>query len=98
MKFQLKDRWDIYINGTDGAKRLTVNMLTMWRHLLPACGLFGESLVGLLSALLFVVVVLVLPFLFWLAPLVSIFTAHRTLSDAEVRERLRRDIHRNGRG
>jgi hypothetical protein len=96
MSFQLKRRWDIYLNGTDGAKELTVNMLTMWRHLFPAFGLFAEALVGLIAALGRVAFVLALPLLFWIAPLVSMFTAHRTLSDDEVRERLRARIHKNG--
>lgn len=96
MNFQVKERWDIYVNGTDGVKQTTLSMLTLWRALFPACGLFGETLVEFLGALLKVVLILVLPLLFWLAPLISIFTAHRRLTDDEVRAILRKDMHRNG--
>jgi hypothetical protein len=96
MTEQWKHRWNIYLNGTYGVKEISVAMLTMWRYLLPACGLFGEVTVKFLAASYSVAVIFVMPFLFWLAPLISIFTAHRTLTDEEVRERLRRDIHRKG--
>jgi hypothetical protein len=82
----LKRRWDIYWNGADGAKETTRNMLTMWAHLFPACGIFAEALVEFLGSLLRVLLVLVAPLLFWTAPVISIFTAHRTLSDEEVRQ------------
>lgn len=47
---------------------------------------------------LLVVAIVILPFVFWAAPIVAIFTAHRLLSDDEVRARMRADMHRNGRG
>lgn len=96
MSPNLKRRWDIYLNGRSGAKELTVSMLTLWRHLLPACGLFGEALVELITALVRVVMVLVLPLLFWIAPLISFFTAHHEWTEDEARARLRARIHKNG--
>jgi hypothetical protein len=98
MSLHLKRRWDIYLNGSDGAKELTLNMLTMWQHLMPACGLFGEALVEFIGAVARVLLVIILPLLFWIAPVISIFTAHRLATDEEIRERLRNDIHKNGRG
>ena len=94
----LKERWDIYWNGTSGARELTHALLTAWRYLLPACGQFAEALVPLLMALSRVAVILVAPLLFWTAPFISIFAAHRSLTDDEVRARMRRDLHRNGTG
>jgi hypothetical protein len=96
VSWHIRERIDVYLNGTDGAKELTINMLTMWQHLFPACGLFAEALVELIKAVLRVVIVVLMPLLFWIAPVISVFTAHRMLSDAEVRQRMRADIHRNG--
>lgn len=91
-------RFDIWLNGANGAKQLTVAMLCMWRSLTPACGPFAESLIEFLIALSRVIIVIVAPFLFWLAPVIAIFTAHRMVSEDEVRARMRANMHRNGRG
>lgn len=92
----MKERWDIYWNGTSGAKELIWGLLTMWRHLLPACGEFAEAIVPFLTTLARVFLIIALPFIFWLAPVIAIFSAHRIVSEEEVRHRLRAGIHKNG--
>lgn len=98
MRYQLKERWDIYINGRDGLRESASAMVTMWRYLFPACGAFAEALYEFLAATVRVLMVIMLPLLFWIAPITAIFTAHRILTDDEIRAQLRRDIHGNGRG
>lgn len=92
----IKKRWDIYLNGRDGVKATAVAMLTMWMHLFPACGEFAETLHAFLVATARVLLILVLPLLFWIAPVSAIFTAHRIVTDEEIRARLRAGIHKNG--
>jgi hypothetical protein len=89
-------RWDIYLNGRDGLKESAHAMLTMWWHLFPACGEFGEALYEFFAATARVFIILVLPLLFWIAPITAIFTAHRLLTDEEIRAQLRAGIHKNG--
>jgi hypothetical protein len=96
MTAQIKERWDIYLNGRDGLKESACDLLTMWRHLFPACGIFAEALRDFLSATIAVLAILVMPLLFWVAPITAIFTAHRILTDDEIRAQLRAGIHKNG--
>lgn len=96
MSFHFKERLDIYLNGTDGAKELTMNLLTTWRHYPDAAGALGAAFLSFIASLLRVFFVLFAPLLFWIAPLVSIFTAHRSVPEAEIRQRLRDGMHKNG--
>lgn len=89
-------RFDIWWNGTDGVKHIARSFIGMWKYFIPACGLFGQAAVDLTGALLACIWTLLAPFIFWLAPLIAIFTAHRLLSDEEVRTRMRAAFHKDG--
>jgi hypothetical protein len=97
MSADIERRWDIYLNGRDGVKQLTINSLCAWRVISPVCGRFANALVEFLTATLILAGILVLPFAFWLAPFVAIFSARRVVSEDEIRARMRKDIHCNGR-
>jgi Na+/melibiose symporter-like transporter len=96
MGIHLKERLNIYLNGTDGAKDLTFALLTMWLHFFDAAGALGAAFIAFVLALSRVLLVLVAPFFFWIAPIISLFTAHRIVPEAEMRQRLRDGMHKNG--
>jgi len=92
----LKKRLDIYWNGTDGAKELTLSMLISWKHFPNGAGAVGAAAIELTVALVRAFCILLTPFFFWIAPVVSIFTAHREASEDDVRRVLRDGVHKNG--
>lgn len=91
-----KERWTIYFHGTDGVKALTFGLLSMWRHVPTEFRAWGKALAAVLRASVVVVWVLIGPLMFWLAPVIAIFTAHRVVPEAEVRARMRQRMHQMG--
>jgi len=89
--WRLKDRWDIYYNGEYGLKHVLRAWLTAWSELLPACGMFADALVNFLTSVLRVILIFCLPFCFWAAPLVAIFTARRTVPEETILQQMMAD-------
>ena len=89
-------RLDIYVNGRQGLKELTVDLLLSWRQVPRLARPMWRSMVDLFWDLLPLLLALLGPTLVPLAPVVCIWTAHYELTDEEVRQRLRRGIHQNG--
>lgn len=79
----IKCAMDIYVNGEGGLAELIREILPLWRYLFPAAGRFGEAAVEFIVATIRVVLVIVLPLLFWLVPVIALFTAHRVMPDEE---------------
>jgi len=94
-------RLDIYLNGQNGLKELTLNMLLAWRTVPRAARPAWRALVDLFWDSMPLLLALLGPVLVPLAPVLAIWTAHRVLTEddeLEARARLRRGIHQNGPG
>jgi hypothetical protein len=91
-------RLDIYLNGEFGLKAWAIGLLLAPRRVGEPLLDAGRALADLLCAVLGIAFALCGPMLFWLAPVLALFTARRTHADDEVRERMRQGIHQNGRG
>lgn len=87
----MSERWDIYLNGEYGLKHVLRAWLTSWAELFPACGMFADALVNFLIAVLRVFLIFCLPFCFWAAPIVAIFTARRIVSDETIYQQMMTD-------
>ena len=89
-------RIDIYLNGRQGLKELTVDLLLSWLQVPRLARPVWRSVVDLFWDLLPLLLAMLGPVLVPLAPVLCIWTAHYELTDEEVRQRLRRGIHKNG--
>jgi hypothetical protein len=96
MTIDIKRRFDIYLNGSQGLKELTVDLLLSWRQVPRLARPVWRSIVDLFWDLLPLLLAMLGPVLVPLAPVLCIWTAHYELTDEEVRQRMRARIHKNG--
>jgi hypothetical protein len=89
-------RLDIYLNGNQGLKELMVDLLLSWRQVPRLARPAWRGMVDLFWNLLPLLLAMLGPVLVPLAPVLCIWTAHYELTDEEVRQRLRRGIHKKG--
>ena len=92
-------RLDLYLNGRQGLKELSLDLLLSWLQVPRLARKVWRSVVDLFWDALPLLLALLGPVLVPLAPALAIWTAHRVLTDDEVREqhaRLRAGIHKNG--
>lgn len=89
-------RLDIYVNGNQGLRELTLDLLLSWAQVPRLARPVWRSLVDLFWDSLPLLLAMLGPVLVPLAPVLAVWTAHRELTDEEVRARLRRGIHQNG--
>lgn len=96
MSAEFKRRWRIYVHGKCGLKEAAVGLLLAWRKLPQLLADLWEPIKSIALTLFWLVFVLAAPLLFWLAPILAIFTAYVQPTEEEVRSRLRDRIHKNG--
>jgi hypothetical protein len=93
---EFKRRWRIYVHGNCGVKEATVGMLLAWRNVPELVADMWDPIRSIAHTAFLLVVALVAPLLFWLAPVLAIFTAYTEPTEEEIRARLRARIHKNG--